>query len=78
MTIKCILAGMNYGQPGLFFAKVNCTEVQYLAGKHYDTMRDAAAEEGYEEPCVVFDENDAGGQLVFPIFNWDNAPIFSP
>lgn len=77
MIIKCILAGMNCsGEPDLFFANIVCSKKQYECGEHYDAIKEIAGEEGYEEPCVTFDENDAAGKALLPLFKWITASTY--
>lgn len=76
MIIKCIVACTNSsGEPDLYFAKVKCTKDQYETGKHYDAIKDEAANEGYMEPFIVYDQNDRAGKFMLSLFVWDSASI---
>jgi len=75
MTIKMVIAASGFDGPDLYFCKVECNEEQYENGDHYDCAKEAAAESGYEEPMVAFDENDSPKPL-FNLFTWDSASTF--
>lgn len=75
MEVKCVVACHNAsGEPDLFFVKVECSEVDYDHGDHYEKAESAAYDEGYSGPMVVFDEND-GPSGLFALFTWESASI---
>jgi hypothetical protein len=76
MEIKCVVACRNAsGESDFFFCKVECSQNQYDVGDHYDIAEDAARDEGYDGPMVVFDEND-GPDFLFDHFVWESATVF--
>lgn len=77
MIVKCIVAGHGGDGPDLFFVKVDCTKEQYADGDHYGIAQNAAEENGYEGPFVVFDEDDGAGKHLLPLFQWETADIWS-
>lgn len=73
MEIKCVVACHNAsGEPDLYFVKVSCSDAEYDCGEHYEKAEEAAHEEGYSGPMVVFDEND-GPNSLFDMFVWESA-----
>jgi hypothetical protein len=59
VTIRVIAACTNAsGQPDFAFVNVECTARRIEGGFHYDMARDQLEDEGYEEPFVLFDEQD--------------------
>jgi hypothetical protein len=76
MQVKCVVAATNAnGEPDLYFLKVSCTNRQYSAGEHYARAKQAAEDEGYEEPMVAFDQCDAAGKAMLPLFQWETASL---
>jgi len=77
MTIKCVVACRNAeGASDFYFCKVECSQDEYDVGKHYEIAEEQAADEGYEGPMVVFDEND-GPNFLFDHFVWESATTVS-
>lgn len=75
MLIECVVACRNAeGVSDFYFCKVECSESEYDIGEHYDIAENAALEEGYEGPFVVFDEND-GPDWLFDHFVWESASV---
>ncbi len=61
-------------RPDLFPVIVECSQPDYDDGQHYDLAREEAGAAGYDEPMVVFDEND-GPAFLFGHFPWSQAPV---
>jgi hypothetical protein len=77
MEIKCVVACRNAeGASDFYFCKVKCKQEQYDVGDHYEMAEEAAYEDGYEGPMVVFDEND-GPDFLFDHFVWESATTVS-
>ena len=77
MTIKCVVACHNAsGEPDFYFVKVECSQVQYDNGEHYELATYVARQQGYEAPMVVYDEKD-GPQFLFEHFIWESANTVS-
>jgi len=74
-TVKCMVASINAnGEPDIYFVKVNCTQIEFDEGKHYDRAKEEAENEGYE-PKLVFDEFDRAGKAMSNLFAWNTASI---
>lgn len=72
---KCIVSCINSnGDSDLYFIVIECTEEQYNIGEHYDAAKAQCEEDGYEA-YLAYDENDAAGNSMLPLFNWDSANI---
>ena len=73
--IKCIVSCINSnGEPDLYFIVIECSEDQYDNGDHYDAAKGQCEEDGYE-PYLAYDENDAAGNSMLPLFIWESATI---
>jgi hypothetical protein len=46
------------GEPDFSLMRIKASKRDIIAGAHYDLARDQLAEDGYDEPYVLFDEND--------------------
>ena len=72
--VRCVVACYNSnGSPDLYSVIVKTDEKGYNNGEHYAAAERAAEESGYEGPFVKFDENDAAGGVLMPLFQWDTA-----
>jgi hypothetical protein len=59
VAIHCVIACKNAGgAPDFVGVRVACTEAQQEDGQHYAAAMAWAEEHGYEEPMVVYDEDD--------------------
>lgn len=75
--IRCIVAATNSnGEPDLFFVKISASAAEIELGAHFDTARGAAEAQGYK-PALAFDETNAAGRHMLPLFAWDTASIAS-
>jgi hypothetical protein len=73
MKIKCVVACVNaQGEPDFCCVIVECSQEQYELGEHYDRARQAASDGGYENPMLVYDEND-GPRWFFGTFDWESG-----
>lgn len=62
--INCVVAGINrFGEPDMFFVRVNCTQDQIDNGKYYFAARKHVEESGFV-PVMVFAENDPGYSYI--------------
>lgn len=75
MKIKTVVAGNGFDGPDFYFCIVDCNQQQYDNGDHYDVVKKAAENYGFEEPMVVFDEND-NPKGLFDLFVWESADTF--
>ena len=74
-TVKCVVACRNAnGEPDFFPCTVNASQEQYDEGEHYDEAEQIAAEQGYEKPFLVYDENDGPAWLFDRMFPKGNQP----
>jgi len=62
------------GEPDFFFVKVQVTHDDYSNGLHYEGAKVYAEDQGYEGPCVFFDENEAPAWLL-ERFVWESASL---
>jgi hypothetical protein len=59
MKVRVIGVATNAcGEPDFALFSFETSKRDIHAGAHYDLARDQLAEEGYDEPYVLFDEND--------------------
>ena len=74
---RCVVAGLNTNtySNDLFFIKVRGTCKQLAEGDHFQAATEAAEDQGYDNPCVCFDETDPAGSAMMSLFNWDTASI---
>lgn len=73
--MRCVVAatGLN-GDPDFFFCAVDANWGEIDAGMHKDAAKALARTEGWAGDMVVFDENDAPGELL-SMFHWDSATV---
>jgi hypothetical protein len=73
-TIRVVVAATHpSGHPGFCPVNVQCTELQYEQGEHYEAAKENAQESGYEGPdYVAFDEKD-GPAWLFANVDWSEA-----
>lgn len=77
MQIKCIVAATNPNrEPDLYSIVIECTKSQYNSGKHYAAAWAQCEEDGYVA-FLAYDENDAAGKMILPLFEWDSANVLS-
>ena len=75
MQIKCIVSAINSnGEPDLYFTVIECSQVQYDSGEHYDAAIGQCNEDGYDA-YLAYDENDAAGKMLLPLFEWESANV---
>jgi hypothetical protein len=71
--ISCVVACRNAsGEPDFYFCRVECPPDRVEEGAHHETAENAARDNGYEGPFVVFDEHD-GPEWLFEQFAWATA-----
>lgn len=69
MKIRCVVACVNStGARDFFGVEVHCTRQEYENGDHYDQAESQARASDYEDPMVVFDEQDGPPWLFEKIF----------
>lgn len=71
----CVVACRNAsGEPDFFACAIRASLIAFEDGLHYDRAAQAAKDEGYEGPYVVFDEFDK--PWLMKQFNWNGVSIF--
>ena len=69
-TVKCVVSCFDSnGVPTFFPCIIECTKEEYSEGEHYEMARNEAIDARYENPKIVYDEND-GPEFLFNRFTW--------
>ncbi len=81
-VVNCIIACRNsMGEPDFTQVRVECNQAQYDNGDHYDAAVRYGLDNDYEQPFVVFDENDGANFCGVNLFdlekNWSTVPKVS-
>lgn len=71
VVVACVNAS---GQADLVPYVVRCTDDQIDEGAHYVIATQAAEEDDYESPMVVFDHTDSH-RGMFGLFDWSSSDI---
>ena len=58
------------GEPEFHTCTPEVTQEQYDTGDHYDLAKENAADNGFEEPMVAFDQNDGAARQLVDLQNW--------
>jgi hypothetical protein len=73
VEIQCVVACRGAdGVPTFFACKVKCSQDAYDNGEHYEAAEGLASEMGYEDPFLVYDEND-GPEWLHERFRGENV-----
>jgi hypothetical protein len=59
-----VVATNGEGAPCLYLTFAEATDLQYNEGHHYDMALARAENEGYREPMIAFDQNDAASRVL--------------
>jgi hypothetical protein len=69
VNIKCVVTCRDAnGTPTFFPCVVDCGQEEYDNGEHYECARAMAEDHRYEDPGLVFDENDGPAWLFEKLF----------
>lgn len=73
--VKCAVGCHGVLGPELFFVRVQCDELAYAYGKHYEVAKEAAITAGMDGPFWMTDENDQAKDVIGLCGDWDSTPL---
>lgn len=73
-SVRCVVACTGGNGPTFYPVVVECPEYMYEDGDHYELAREAAEDQRYDGPFVVFDDRD-GPDWLFDQFEWTRAIV---
>lgn len=65
-----VLCRNSAGESEFHSCTPEVTQEQYDNGDHYDLAKENAADNGFEEPMVAFDQNDGAARQLGELVAW--------
>ena len=69
--VKVVVLCINSaGEPEFHSCAPEVTQAQYDNGEHYNLAKENAADNGFDEPMVAFDEKDGAARQLGELAAW--------
>lgn len=75
--VRMVVACQGEDGPDFYFCKLRVLAADRDSGVCYDAAKSQADSEGYGGPMVAYDETDAAGDALLPLFQWEAASVIT-